>query len=365
MFSKFSKQFFTQNVKRSVLNPIVFDYNKLKNKEINLYDQIYEAYGENGAGIAFIRNVPNYQQYRQALLPLGKKLGSLPDEILTKYEKPESLYSVGVNRAKLKTTKYTDNSISFFASPVRDIPEDFAEGRAKNTSFPNVWPREDLPQLESAFKNLGSLIYDVGLTLAYHLDKYVKNLVPEYEEGKIKRVISTVNGRLIHYPDQPKEKTKDDDWVFWHCDWSEITCLTSPMYIDKDHKPLDLKDSFDSGLEIIKKDGSVCIASIPTDCLAIQTGECVQIHTGGKLVATPHRVFQGPEMKGRGITRNQFVCFFNPQYTEKMSVPPGMKYSDAIILRNEKIPALEKRWKGDETYREFNDFSYQQYVNPK
>ena len=39
---------------------------------------------------------------------------------------------------------------------------------------PNIWPREDLPELEGAFKALAALIVRVGLLLAAHCDKYVE-----------------------------------------------------------------------------------------------------------------------------------------------------------------------------------------------
>ena len=38
---------------------------------------------------------------------------------------------------------------------------------------PNIWPGQDLPELEGAFKDLGRLMMDVGLRLTEHCDRYV------------------------------------------------------------------------------------------------------------------------------------------------------------------------------------------------
>jgi hypothetical protein len=39
---------------------------------------------------------------------------------------------------------------------------------------PNIWPSEDVPAFEAAFKELGQLIVSVGMSLTHHCDKYVK-----------------------------------------------------------------------------------------------------------------------------------------------------------------------------------------------
>ncbi len=49
-----------------------------------------------------------------------------------------------------------------------------------------------------------------------------------------------------------------------------------------------MKDGEDAGLEIITGDSTYCSVTIPDDCIALQIGECLQIHSGGRLLATPH-----------------------------------------------------------------------------
>jgi len=54
-------------------------------------------------------------------------------------------------------------------------------------------------------------------------------------------------------------------------------------------KEVDFKDP-ESGLFIKKRSAETKKAAIPKDCLAFQIGESAQIHSGGKLQATPHAV---------------------------------------------------------------------------
>jgi hypothetical protein len=51
-----------------------------------------------------------------------------------------------------------------------DVDQDTA-ARYQAYYSPNIWPQEHLPQLETAFKQLGSLIISVGLKLAGHCSK--------------------------------------------------------------------------------------------------------------------------------------------------------------------------------------------------
>ena len=63
---------------------------------------------------------------------------------------------------------------SYYANPLDDDP---ARGDAtlmqQHPAYfrPNIWPSQDLPGLEQAFKELGKLIMEVGLLLTTHCDK--------------------------------------------------------------------------------------------------------------------------------------------------------------------------------------------------
>ena len=48
--------------------------------------------------------------------------------------------------------------------------------------------------------------------------------------------------------------------------------------------------------------------------MAFQLGESTQIHTGGKLEATPHCVVRSNEIAGKKIARNTFALFMEPDH---------------------------------------------------
>ena len=56
---------------------------------------------------------------------------------------------------------------SFYANPMTDVTHHEING--KTVAYENVWPSEDLPELEPTFKELGKLMYSVGIKMANHL----------------------------------------------------------------------------------------------------------------------------------------------------------------------------------------------------
>jgi len=73
-----------------------------------------------------------------------------------------------------------------------------------------------------------------------------------------------------------------------------------------------------SGLYIRTRGGKLMKVSIPHDCLAFQTGEALQLATGGKLQATPHCVRAGSS--DSTISRETFALFMNPN-TDQLLTP--------------------------------------------
>jgi isopenicillin N synthase-like dioxygenase len=62
-----------------------------------------------------------------------------------------------------------------------------------------------------------------------------------------------------------------------------------------------------SGLYIRARGGDLTKVSIPIDSLAFQTGEALELATGGKLRATPHCVRVGAGVNAETISR-ETVC---------------------------------------------------------
>lgn len=71
--------------------------------------------------------------------------------------------------------------------------------------------------------------------------------------------------------------------------------------------------SLQSGLYIRNRGGDLIKVSIPTDCLAFQTGEALELATEGKLRATPHCVRVGAVSRTEVISRETFALFMQPE----------------------------------------------------
>lgn len=76
--------------------------------------------------------------------------------------------------------------------------------RLRHPSYcrPNVWPGQALPELEGAFKALGSLIVQVGAHLARHMDALVQRETGVEGGGGLESVVRLSpahKARLLHY----------------------------------------------------------------------------------------------------------------------------------------------------------------------
>lgn len=71
-------------------------------------------------------------------------------------------------------------------------------------------------------------------------------------------------------------------------------------------------------------------ATYPANCLAFQTGEALQIATGGKLMATPHYVRVAATKAESPVSRETFALFMQPN-------------TDQIIASGETFGQFSKR----------------------
>jgi len=151
----------------------------------DLTKSVGEAFGYSGIGLLIVAGIPNLPQYRENLLSLGPVLAGLPQPSLEKIVHAPSHYSFGWSHGKeiLSPGKYDTFKGSFYANPQYDAPTDDPE-MIKNypeVCLPNIWPKEDLPQLEQAFKDLGRLIVSVGKLVARQCDNFVSQHVPSFQ----------------------------------------------------------------------------------------------------------------------------------------------------------------------------------------
>lgn len=229
-------------------NVVELDYHELK-AGVDLTDKIRAAFGVDGIGVLTVSNVPNYSEARKKLLPLSRQFAILPDEIKEKYVHKDSYYSFGWSHGKEKLQGKPDISKgSYYANPQYDEPETDPAVIAKYASFvhPNIWPKEELPELEFAFKELGQIIVSVGALVAQQCDRYVHQSTPSYLPNSLEKVIlesKCCKARLLHYfpisEELPSSEHKSEDteyssWCGWHNDHGSLTGLTSAMYLDSD-----------------------------------------------------------------------------------------------------------------------------------
>jgi hypothetical protein len=169
----------------------------------------------------------HYVEARAKLLPLAQTFARLEKSTQEKYVHSGSCHSFGWSHGKEKLQGRPDLSKgSYYANPQYDRPVDDDEIIAQYPSFvhPNIWPKDDLPELEPAFKELGKMIISVGLLVAKQCDLFVHSQSCTYREDNLQSVIlesKCCKARLLHYfPMENNENATvaDDEFSSW-CGW--------------------------------------------------------------------------------------------------------------------------------------------------
>ena len=348
------------------MNPIIINFNDLLSNSNLEPNFIQKALGQNSLGVILISNIPNIQKLRKELLFAGRKFVSLDDKTKTNYENKDAFYAVGwsYGKEKMKNNKPDFAKGSYYANPLVDNPTNDEELIKKypGSYTPNVWPQE-IPEFEKKFKELGQLIYNVGLMVLKYCDEYVDS---EIKLEKLMRESKTCKGRFLHYfPNKTNNITnykKDDAACGWHCDSGCLTGLISALYFDNHNQPI-FKPK-DSGLFIKDRKDNFVKINIPENCVAFQIGEIIQILSGNLLIATPHCV---KSCKDENITRNTLAIFMdvNPMYSIKVPKDMENKMDEILDIKNlpEGIPKLKDRFYNGIKYGEFLDKTYQAYYN--
>lgn len=237
-----------------------------------------------------------------------------------------------------------------------DLPGTAKEREDYPASYPgNIWPDESkMPLFKKEAKAFGSLMFQVVLRLSKHIDNYIQqNFSPSqgmmmYDELKNSE---KVKARLLYYyPLSHDEENSDDSWIGWHNDSGFLTALSGDIYVDdKTGEVLDKCPDPNAGLYVMSRKGEKIKIDIPSDCMAIQLGECFQILTGGTLVATPHCVCGVDSKSFPGISRISEACFVDTKPTYKLYAPPCANYDQVVNsgVVNKKVPPLRFRWKND------------------
>jgi len=316
------------------------------------FETLEEAFGPSSLGIIVVKELPEeFSNLRRNLLSYASYLANLPEEELTKLEKPEAKWLVGWSCGKetLQDGRYDTLKGSYYVNCRQEVVNMYANVEAelanRYPSFPeytasNIWPADSvLPGFEAAFRKLCDLIISVARLVARACDRYAEAKIDGYQKGYLEHVVTTSHvskARLLHYfpmsgqSDTANGSTDEDDWCGTHLDHDCLTGLTSAMYVDEAAHPPKLDGSFEplpeldsppdarAGLYIHSRSGDIVKVGIPRDCIAFQTGEALEIITKGKLKAVPHFVRGAAPGKGGAVARNTLAVFTQPNLWEKV-----------------------------------------------
>ena len=352
---------------------VILQYEDLCNETCDLTEAIEEAYGPDGLGILVVRGVPEFEDKRKTLLPLGQKFAMLPEETKNKTVHEASHYSFGWSHGKemLSPGQVDTFKGSYYANPQYDRPIDDEALIKEHPAYchPNIWPSEDLPELQPAFKDLGQLIVKVGHLVGKHTDKYVQKKYPNIAENGSKAenisLAQTIErskackARLLNYFPRvaPVGETPPlDSWCGWHLDHGSLTGLTCAMYLDEAGNQVANPDPENAGLYIRDRAGNLHRAKIPLDCIAYQMGESTQVRTGGTVRATPHCVRAAYSLPEQPIHRATFAVFMQPSHDEPLDVPATISDEGRAGISAD-IPS----WKEGQDFNAFTQETLKKY----
>ena len=252
---------------------------------------------------------------------------------------------------------------AFYQDPALQSTSDHPSDNLSQYTAPNVWPSDDvLPGFRKTFEDLCTLVIDTAVLVARACDRYASANIDGYPMGYLERVVktsTTTKARLLHYfPSDPSgpapgdneesltnKQIEDDDWCATHIDHGCLTGLTSALYIDESTQPsishrslsssilppllaLSSAPSLSTGLYIKSRTSAVKKVDIPPSCLGFQTGEALQLITGGKFRAVPHFVRAGGNQYGGRIARNTLAVFTQPNLGEVVDSERGLTFAE-------------------------------------
>ena len=181
---------------------------------------------------------------------------------------------------------------------------------------PNLWP-QDMPEFKAEIVGYYSKALQVSMQILQGIAVAIGEDAAFFDD-KFSRPMALLRGNF--YPERPAWAGDKDFGIATHTDYGCLTLLAT------DGTP---------GLEVRKRGGGWIPVSVEPGRFVINFGEMLQMWTGGKVVATPHRV------KGSDHERISIPMFFNPNYDTNVA-PMG---SGQVISAGEH---LTKRY--DETY---------------
>lgn len=298
-------------------------------------DELHSAFGPDSLGVLLIDGLdPRFSALRESVLRKAHDLAELPESELSKLAVLESKWVIGWSRGRetLENGRPDVNKGSFYVNcnfvrdptnegPDPDTVENFPDFPAYTHA--NVWPEEQLvPGLKSDLKELITYMVQVTSTVAEACDRAVGGQLQGLEKS-LKQVVDESDchkARLLHY--YIPQDTKDP-WCGDHLDHSCLTALTSALW-----GPGTVTDTGDAGLWIRSRQGEPVRVDIPENCIAIQTGSCLQQITEGRFKAVPHKVTGDPR-----FWRSTLAVFAQPRLGDRVGNETFATFATETINR--------------------------------
>jgi len=320
---------------------VSISYPTLVSSPLSLHASIEQAFGSNpkSLGIIVVKDLPPiYAVYRERLLKLGYKFATLDENIREQYADPATKYSFGWSYGKEIMNGKPDTLKGSYYVNINPATERSDVSSAQYQEYPeyygrNIWPKRDergVEGFEEAFKDLGSFVFKVGCELAAACQPFVSQHLSN-SSISLPDVISTsrtTKARLLHYfpPSEgnilPSDDEPVDSWCGFHLDHSLLTGLCSAMFLRNEgssEPTIVSSPSPKSGLYIRTRGGDLTRVAIPSNCLAFQTGEALELVTERKLQATPHCVRVGAGEGVEKVSRETFALFMQPDTDQSIT----------------------------------------------
>ncbi|KAK4053424.1 hypothetical protein OIV83_001589 [Microbotryomycetes sp. JL201] len=355
--------------------PVCISYNQLTSGNLDdLSPLILRAFSSSPSslGLLLIKDLPrSFTQQRQTLLNFANTFAGLPEHVREQCADEQSGYMFGWSCGKEAMASGKPDTLkgSYYANPTYDVEhEPTQDGRSTGK---NVWPDEiahpSLRGFRQAFRELCAFMVDVGKLVAQACEPLVRGQGQDLANEKTVEALlaqSRVHkARLLHYFNPPgqvfrvppsldraeedaSDELIDDSWCGTHIDHSLLTVLCPSMYLfhpeDDVFEPIVIPSPSEStGLFIKTRAGRTVKAIIPENCLALQTGETLQLLSDNTLAATPHFVNAAAKRLGRNavqaihaqrdnseawrtvergtVTRETLAVFLQPNHDEVVS----------------------------------------------
>jgi isopenicillin N synthase-like dioxygenase len=335
---------------------VVIDYADILDPIADVSRAILEAFGADGLGVLAIKNIPDWEVLTKKTLPVAHKLVNLPGSTLKSLEHEDSLFNSGWSFGKEKLGDKPDvHKASYYFNPLSDDARPETRELYPWALPANRWPSEELPEMEAVCKSLGSLMHSVTVSLARRIDGMgLGTKIADEMESSLK-----AKGRLLYYFPVEGESDKNGEWIGWHNDSGFLTALTPDVFmVHSTGEQVANPEPENCGLWVAARNGELHRVSVPKDCMAVQCGECMQVITGGRLVATPHCV--RPPTVSEGVARVSMPVFVDVSPDFPLKSPLGR---EAVFVNTvkQKVPPLSDRWTEGASFADFLGASFKAY----